>query len=92
MLHIVRESPFASRTLEDCLALLGPQDRLLLVQDAVIAATAPEWLARLQSLAIPPSLLAEDLVARGLMPQIGQVIDMAGFVALVVSEGSPLRW
>ena len=44
MLHIVRNSPFESRVLDECLALMG------------------------------------------------EVIDMAGFVRLVVEHGSPLRW
>ena len=35
---------------------------------------------------------AEDLLARGLTPQVGHVIDMPGFVDLVVEHGSPLRW
>ena len=39
-----------------------------------------------------PYVLAEDLLARGLKPVMGEVIDMAGFVRLVVEHGSPLRW
>ena len=92
MLHIVRDSPFASRKLEQCLLLAGEGDALLLTQDGVIAACAPAFLTQLQQARLPLYVLAEDLLARGLRPAMGQVIDMAGFVQLVVEQGSPLRW
>ena len=49
MLHIVRGSPFESRLLDECLALMAGSDRLLLLQDGVIAAcvtTQAEQFAR----------------------------------------------
>lgn len=92
MLHIVRDSPFSSRKLDLCLQLAAPGDALLLIQDGVVAACAPAFLPQLQQAGVPLYLLAEDLLARGLRPAMGQVIDMAGFVQLVVEQGSPLRW
>lgn len=92
MLHIVRDSPFTSRKMEQCLHLIGEGDVLLLTQDGVIAACAPPFLPQLQGSGVPLYVLAEDLLARGLRPAMGQVIDMAGFVQLVVEQGSPLRW
>ena len=92
MLHIVRGSPFESRLLVECLALMAGSDRLLLLQDGVIAAcvtTQAEQFSRADGI---PYVLAEDLLARGLKPGIGEVIDMTGFVRLVVEHGSPLRW
>ena len=92
MLHIVRGSPFESRLLDECLALMAGSDRLLLLQDGVIAACVASQAEQFSRMGVIPYVLAEDLLARGLKPVIGEVIDMAGFVRLVVEHGSPLRW
>ena len=92
MLHLVRHSPLSQLTLQECLLLMGTEDRLLLLQDGVIATTLPDWLPALRLLNSRLFVLAEDLLARGMTPQVGLVIDMAGFVDLVVDNGSPLRW
>lgn len=92
MLHLVCHSPARTRDLDDCLAVLGGEDHLLLLQDAVIATTLPAWQPRLAGLHGRVHVLAEDLLARGLTPSAGHVIDMPGFVDLVVEHGSPLRW
>ncbi len=92
MLHLVCQSPARTRDLEDCLAVLAADDHLLLLQDAVIASTLPAWQPLLAGLHERVHVLAEDLLARGLTPQVGHVIDMPGFVDLVVEHGSPLRW
>lgn len=92
MLHIVRQSPFDSRVLDECLNLIAPSDSLLLVQDAVIAACVSDPVSRLQTAGVPIYVLAEDLLARGLCPMAGEIVDMAAFVCLVVEQGSPLRW
>jgi tRNA 2-thiouridine synthesizing protein B len=39
MLHIVNKSPLASRTLSSCLGLARAGEALLLIEDAVYAAT-----------------------------------------------------
>jgi tRNA 2-thiouridine synthesizing protein B len=92
MLHIVRYSPFESRLLDECLSLMGATDSLLLVQDGVISACVPHIASQLQAAGVSLYVLAEDLLARGLCPMQGEVIDMAGFVHLVAEQGSPLRW
>lgn len=92
MLHIVRQSPFEGRVLDECLSLMAPSDSLLLVQDAVIAACVSHSVSRLQTAGVPIYVLAEDLLARGLCPMAGEIVDMAAFVRLVVELGSPLRW
>ena len=92
MLHIVRNSPFESRVLDECLALMGEGDRLLLLQDGVIASCVAARSEQFAQANVIPYVLAEDLLARGLKPVMGEVIDMAGFVRLVVEHGSPLRW
>ena len=64
MLHIVRDSPFATRTLEQCLLLAGEGDHLLLTQDGVIAACAPAFLPQLQQAGLPLYILAESRIGR----------------------------
>ena len=92
MLHLVRHSPLSQLMLQECLLLMGAEDKLLLLQDGVIATTLPDWLPALRLLDGRLYVLAEDLLARGLRPLAGEIIDMAGFVRLVAEQGSPLRW
>ncbi|MCR6551210.1 sulfurtransferase complex subunit TusB, partial [Aeromonas sp. CPF2-S1] len=47
MLHLILNSPFQSQALAEALSYLQPEDELVLMQDAVIAASAPQWSARL---------------------------------------------
>ena len=90
MLHVVSQSPFSHTMLQRCLDLIQAGDQLLLIQDAVIAATTNHWVQQLQDKEI--YVLQEDLAARGLIPKIGIPIDMTGYVALVVKYNSPLCW
>ena len=99
MLHTVKHSPFSHQALIQALAQLQPNDRLLLWQDGVIAATVARgqailWQAPLQALADSQRLyvMAEDLQARGLSPAIGQQISMLDWVDLVEKWGSPQAW
>ncbi|WMC10954.1 sulfurtransferase complex subunit TusB [Oceanimonas pelagia] len=94
MLHTVKHSPFSHHSLAQALRHLQPGDQLVLWQDAVIAATLPAWLPRLQPLADDGRLyvMQEDLSARGLAPIIGEPLTMAGLVELIVSQGSPTAW
>lgn len=94
MLHTVKHSPFARRDLEQVLAQMQNDDRLLLWQDAVIAVTVPAWQARLQALADSGRLyvMQEDLQARGLTPRLGESITMDRLVELVAKLGSPQAW
>lgn len=90
MLHVVSQSPFAHTSLTSCLTLMQEGDHLLLIQDAVIATTAPYWILQLQNRNI--YVLQDDLAARGLTNQVGMLIDMLEYVALVATHDSPLCW
>ncbi|MCC4265948.1 sulfurtransferase complex subunit TusB [Oceanimonas baumannii] len=94
MLHTVKYSPLSDQSLEQALRYLQPGDRLVLWQDAVIAATLPAWQARLQQLAGAGCLyvMQEDLDARGLVAGVGELLTMAGLVELVIEQGSPTAW
>ena len=94
MLHTVKYSPFARHDLEQALAQMQNDDRLLLWQDAVIAVTVPVWQTRLQALADGGRLyvMQEDLQARGLKHELGEPVTMAGLVELVAKLGSPQAW
>ncbi|WP_323918138.1 sulfurtransferase complex subunit TusB [Aeromonas veronii] len=90
MLHLILNSPFQSQALAEALSYLQPEDELVLMQDAVIAASAPQWSALLAG--IPLYVMQEDLQARGLQHRVGNVLDMAGLVALIAQKGSPRTW
>lgn len=94
MLHTVKHSPFSHQALADALRELQPDDRLLLWQDGVIAATVPVWQEKLQYLASSRRLyvMQADLQARGLSPAIGEPIGMTDWVDLVAKWGSPQAW
>ena len=90
MLHLILNSPFQSQALAEALSYLQPEDELVLMQDAVIAASAPQWSEQLAD--IPLYVMQEDLQARGLHHRVGNVLDMAGLVALIAQKGSPRTW
>lgn len=94
MLHTVKQSPFSHQTLMQVLTQMQPDDRLLLWQDAVIAATVPKWQQELHLLAMSKRLyvMREDLQARGLSRAIGEQINMSEWVTLVAKWGSPQAW
>ncbi|MGN5138365.1 sulfurtransferase complex subunit TusB [Aeromonas sp. 164P] len=90
MLHLILNSPFQSQALAEALSYLQPEDELVLMQDAVIAASVPQWSERL--VGIPLYVMQEDLQARGLQHRVGNVLDMAGLVVLIAQKGSPRTW
>lgn len=94
MLHTVKQSPFSHQTLTQAVAQMQPGDRLLLWQDAVIAASTAKWQPLLQTLADDGRLyvMQEDLQARGLTRLCGEPVCMAGWVKLVTRWGSPQAW
>lgn len=94
MLHTVKQSPFGHGNLLQALHYMADEDRLLLWQDAVIAVTVPAWRQRLQPLASAGRLyvMQEDLQARGLQSDLGQLLTMSELVALVAELGSPQAW
>jgi len=96
ILHLVSRSPFADSALEECLACLGMDDELLLLQDAVVAAAhSHTWSRRLLQLTQRVHALSEDLKARGLSDSLedGLIeVDYPGFVQLTLRADSVCSW
>jgi len=95
ILHTVKQSPFISFSLQDCLLQLGKDDLLLLISDAVIAATATgDWSDALIQLEQSNRLfvLNDDLEARGLTHQYGHTVNYADFVSLSIQCQSHFAW
>ncbi len=98
MLHIVNKSPYERNSLTSCLAHAQKGGAVLLIEDAVYAATqggiaeAPIRRA-LQSL--PVYALGPDLEARGMQANViegVQVVDFGGFVDLVAEHRTNQSW
>ena len=98
MLHIVNKSPGQARSLASCLRVAQDGHSVLLIEDAVYAATAPGALAcgldqalkRLKVYVLQPDLEARGMAARridGIAP-----VDYGGFVELVASHSASQAW
>jgi tRNA 2-thiouridine synthesizing protein B len=98
MLYIVNKSPSQTRTLDSCLRLTQDGQALLLIEDAVYAATtrspaAPamrDAIRRLKVYALRP-----DLEARGMHEATLDgvtLVDYGGFVDLVADHASTQSW
>ena len=98
MLHIVNKSPFQTTSLDSCLRLARPGSAVLLIEDAVYAATtgsaAQERIsaacAHLRVYALRPDMDARGVTARlidGVTP-----IDYAGFVDLAAEHHASQSW
>lgn len=98
MLHIINKSPLERHALESCLRIAAPGGAVLLIEDAVYAATrgtaveakVAAALARFRIYALLPDLEARavaDRVIDGVTP-----IDYAGFVDLVAENKSCQSW
>ena len=98
MLHIVNQSPRASRTLPSCIRIARPGDALLLIEDAVYAATPGGALACGMAEAVQRLkvyVLRPDLEARGMAERlIAEVtpVDYQGFVDLVAEHPINQTW
>jgi len=96
LLHIVNKSPHERSCLASCLAHAREGHAVLLIEDAVVAATR----GSAASLAALPSgvslyVLAPDVQARGLASQLAegiQAIDYRGFVDLVAAQPRVQSW
>lgn len=98
MLHIVNKSPGERTALASCLAHARPGHCVLLIEDAVYAATRGHAAAAQLAAAMPACkiyVLAPDLEARA---RAGAVIDgvvpvdYKGFVELVTSNPRVQSW
>ncbi len=91
-LHILSKSPDSSDCLDSCLAVIAPDDALILIADGVYAALSPysERLTPLRCYA-----LTADLAARGLDERVAahcHAIDDAGFVELSTQYQNSQSW
>lgn len=98
MLHIVNKSHAQTRSLESCLRLAQPGSALLLIEDAVYAATragaGPSGVATaLKTLKV--YALMPDVQARGMTASLTEgvaTVDYAGFVDLVAEHPNNQTW
>ena len=94
ILHTVATTPHQA-AFEDCLAILSPEDAVLLLGDGVYAGIeASEAFHRLEATGATIHILREDAVAAGLAERLAPaaVIDMEGFVALTERYPRQLGW
>jgi tRNA 2-thiouridine synthesizing protein B len=98
MLHIVNKSPQQSLALQSCLRVAQDGHTVLLIEDAVYAATAAgadscglrEALGRLKLCVLLPDLEARGMAAHragGVEP-----VDYPGFVDLVAGHSTTQSW
>jgi tRNA 2-thiouridine synthesizing protein B len=98
MLHIVNKSPLQRTTLESCLRVAVPGGAILLIEDAVYAATrgnAAEAQLRDALSRFKVYALAPDLDARGMGDRVMEgvsTVDYGGFVDLVAEHKNCQSW
>lgn len=98
MLHIVNKSPTERNALSSCLRLATKGSAVLLIEDAVYAATtgtaaAAELQAAMADLKV--YVLAPDLNARGVADRVLEgvnLVDYGGFVDLVAEHNTCQSW
>ena len=97
MLHILNKSPLETNTLDTVLRL-APAGALLLIEDAVYAATRgavaePKLRQAMERMKV--YALAPDLAARGMADRLIDgvtAVDYDGFVDLVVEHPNSQSW
>lgn len=99
MLHILRHSPGSETRFASCLRGLGPQQSLLLMEDAVYGLLPrSRTLASLQILPGSVRLYAmeADVLARGLalddLPERVKIIDYSAMVRLCLEHKKVVNW
>lgn len=93
MLHIFRDGQLASPLLSECLAMMGDDDYLLLIEDGV-------YQMQVANLALSPfvmrqqvGILADDLSARALtLSPHFQPISFDQWVSLTAEHSSNMTW
>ena len=98
MLHIVNKSPYERNSVTSCLAHAQKGGAVLLIEDAVYAATkgsiAEEPIRRALQV-LPVYALGPDLEARGMQGGVIEgvkVVDFGGFVDLVAEHRTSQSW
>ena len=98
MLHIVNKSPYEKSSLASCLKHALKGSALLLIEDAVYAATkgnSAEADMRQAMRDLPVYALGPDLEARGMAGALidgVKVVDYGGFVDLVAEHRTSQSW
>ena len=98
MLHIVNKSPTENTSLDSCLRVAGAGNALLLIEDAVYAATKGSPGESKIRNAIPSLkvyALAPDLEARGMTGALTEGVELVnygGFVELVAQHRAVHSW
>jgi len=98
MLHIVNKSPLQRNSLESCLRVAQPGGAILLIEDAVYAATrgnTAENHLRDALSSFKVYALAPDLEARGMADRVMEgvsTVDYGGFVDLVAEHKNCQSW
>ena len=98
MLHIINKSPLERNALDACLAIAQDGATLLLIEDAVYAASrgnAAEAKLRQAQGRFKICVLQPDLDARGLGDRLGEgyaSVDYGGFVDLVANHKNCQSW
>ena len=98
MLHIVNKSPMEKASLQTCLDTAASGGAVLLIEDAVYAATrgnAAETSLRKAMSKLEIYALGPDLEARGMAGALAEgvkLVDYAGFVELVVKHDTCQSW
>ena len=94
ILHILNRPPSSTLTYRDTLAGMGPEDRLLLIEDGVLGAL-PSQIRHFEGIEGRLFALREDLAARGLDGRCDaavQVVDVDGFVLLTEEADKTVSW
>ncbi|WP_459871020.1 sulfurtransferase complex subunit TusB [Halomonas shantousis] len=94
ILHLLNRSPATSRIYQDALRAMGPEDRLLLVEDGVLGAM-PALVRYFENVTGRLYALKEDLGARGMLGRCDEkvwVVDMEGFVTLTEEAEKTVSW
>lgn len=99
MLHTINKSPFEKNSLDSCLRLAKEGDDILLIEDAVYAATPDtavsarmeEAVRKLGVYALGPDLSSRGIEQNRLLEGI-EVVDYAGFVDLTVRNEKVQSW
>ncbi|MCF2947046.1 sulfurtransferase complex subunit TusB [Paraglaciecola aquimarina] len=93
ILHKFTASPYTSTLIEQTIERIAPQDKVILVQDAVYACTHRDLAKKLAKFK-PVYCIQDDLVARGLtnVQQGFQVICYKEFVELTLTYKQVISW
>ncbi len=98
MLHIVNKSPRSCDSLGSCLRFAQPGDALLLIEDAVYAATTGsgvEASVRAACASLQVHALQPDIDARGMAGRVIDgvaLVDYGGFVDLAARHNNAHTW